>query len=161
MNRTATYGVAKDGRAVYSNAWLRHSFYLDASQQRTCTMYRSRYVLGVAAGALVWVFTKSFVALVAVPVALILLMSYLFYYHFLTSLEVAPDDDAALPVRRRMSLVQGIVYGLGGIACCCLMVVNARAQGFTGATLTVNYVAAAAVAIFGVWQMLRGIVERG
>lgn len=161
MSRASSYGIAEDGRAIYRNAWLRHSFYLDASQQRTCTTYRSRYVLGVAAGALAWVFTKSFVALVAIPVAIIVLTSYLFYYRFLTSLEVAPDDSAPIPARRRISLAQGVVYGLGGIACCCLMVVNARSQGFEGTTLTVNYVAAAAVAVFGVWQLIRGIVERG
>ena len=41
------------------------------------------------------------------------------------------------------------------------MVANAQAQGFAGTTLMVNYVAAAAVALFGVWQLLRGLVERG
>ena len=87
-------------------------------------------------------------------------MSYLFYYRFLTSLELAPDNGTSLP-RRRMSLAQGLVYGLGGIACGCLMVANAQAQGFAGTTLMVNYVAAAAVVLFGVWQLLRGLVERG
>lgn len=60
-----------------------------------------------------------------------------------------------------MSLVQGLVYGLGGIACSCLMVANAQAQGFASTTLMVNYVASAAVALFGVWQLLRGLIERG
>lgn len=160
MSKAATYGVSEDGRTVYRNAWLKRSFYVDDAQQRTCTMYRSRFVLGVAAGALAWVLTKSYVALVAIPSAIILVMSYLFYYRFLTSLELAPDDKASLP-RRRMSLAQGLVYGLGGIACGCLMVANAQAQGFAGTTLMVNYVAAAAVALFGVWQLLRGLVERG
>lgn len=160
MSKAATYGASEDGRTIYRNAWLKRSFYVDGAQQRTCTMYRSRFVLGVAAGALAWVLTKSYVALVAIPSAIILVMSYLFYYRFLTSLELAPDDGASLP-RRRMSLVQGLVYGLGGIACSCLMVANAQAQGFAGTTLMVNYVASAAVALFGVWQLLRGLIERG
>ncbi len=132
--------------------WTTHN-----NERARCT---ARFVLGVAAGALAWVLTKSYVALVAIPSAIILVMSYLFYYRFLTSLELAPDNGTSLP-RRRMSLAQGLVYGLGGIACGCLMVANAQAQGFAGTTLMVNYVAAAAVALFGVWQLLRGLVERG
>ena|GEM_PF-1111672 len=163
----STYQDA-NGRVVYYNSFLKKSFYIPYDRRRAYTNLSGRHMIAIALGCIVWGVFKSIPIGLVVGIGSFVVLQVYFYFSFLTSLDLAPNDDsqrktnrgagpfATMP-RQRAVRTSIIMLALGA-----LLALNACQQQFVGILLYVNFALAAASMAFGVMgviALLRGETE--
>jgi hypothetical protein len=163
----STYQDAS-GRVIYYNSFLKKSFYIPYDRRRAYTNLSGRHMIAIALGCIVWGVFRSIPIGLAVGIGSFVALQVYFYFSFLTSLDLAPNDDsqrraaqgpgpfAAMP-RQRALRTSIIMLALGA-----LLALNAYQQQFVGILLYVNFALAAASMAFGIMcviALLRGETE--
>ena len=160
----STYQDAS-GRVVYYNSFLKKSFYIPHDRQRAYTNLAGRHMIAIALGCIVWGVLKNVPIGLVVGIGSFMALQAYFYLSFLTSLELAPNDDSRRQAARRtnpfatMSRQQSIRMSAIMLVLGALIALNACQQQFVGILLYVNFALAAASMAFGIMcviALLRG-----
>lgn len=163
----STYQDAS-GRVIYYNSFLKKSFYIPYDRRRAYTNLSGRYMIAIALGCIVWGVLKSVPIGLIVGIGSFVALQAYFYFSFLTSLDLAPNDDSQRKTTRSvtpfaaMSRQRAIRTSVIMLALGALLALNAYQQQFVGILLYVNFALAAASMAFGIMgiiALLRGETE--